>query len=649
MALTCIKMVSALMCAAALARAPLACGGQAPGDADLLAARDAARMGQWKLLEQLQPRFAGQLLAAYPAYWLLAGNLDRADAADVQAFLARYPDGPLAESLRRAWLKVLGKSGSWELFRAEHPLLVSDDVEITCYSFQERLARADSGALDEARTLYLAGGEAPAACDPVFAALVEAKRVSDDETWERIRKLLAAGYLKDAKRTNAFLSPRQRLSEQALERAGARPAEYLAHENSRALGRGEREIVMFATERLARSQPDEAAERLESFTARLGADAGYAWSQLAYQAALNLHPRALEWYARAAGTPLTDGQIAWKARAALRAGDWKEVLAAIESLSPMTAREPTWRYWRARALRALGETDAADALLRGLAGQMNFYGLLASEDLGLAVAPDWNGFHPAAQDIERVRANAGIRRALELYRLDMPNEGLQEWIWAIRGFDDRELLAAAELARQADVPDRAINTAGRTVQLHDYSRRYPMPHREALAAAAKQWDIDEAMLYGLIRQESRFVAEARSPVGAVGLMQLMPATARWIARQIPVPRFRSAMLVRPEVNLAMGTYYFRRVLSALGDPILATTAYNAGPGRARRWRDDKPLEGAIYAETIPYGETREYVKQVFTNAWFYRRRLGGQVASLRQLLGIVPGRAGDTSVAAYIP
>ena len=581
MALTCIKMASALMCAAALALAPLACGGQAPGDGDLLAARDAARMGQWKLLEQMQPRFAGQLLEGYPAYWLLSGNLDHADAADVQAFLARYPDGPLAENLRRAWLKLLGKAGSWELFRAEHPKLVSDDVEITCYSFQERLARADADALAEARTLFLAGGEAPAACDPVFAALADAGRVSEDETWERIRTLLAAGFVKDAKRTNALLAPRRRLDERELERAARQPAQVLAREKARTLGRAEREIAIFAVERLARSDPDAAAERLESLAARLGPDAGFAWSQLAYQAALNLHPRALEWYARAAGTPLSDGQIAWKARAALRAGDWKAVLAAIEALSPVKAREPTWRYWRARALRALGENDAAEALLKGLAGQMNFYGLLASEDLGLAVAPDWNGFPPAAKDLERVRASAGIRRALELYRLDLPNEALQEWIWAIRGFDDRALLAAAELARAADVPDRAINTAERTVQLHDYALRYPMPHREALAAAARQWDMDEAMLYGLIRQESRFMPEARSPRGRGG-PDAAHARDRALDRApdpgAPLP-FRDAGA--PEVNLAMGTYYFRRVLSDLGDPILATPPTTPAPaGRA---------------------------------------------------------------------
>ena len=177
-----------------------------------------------------------------------------------------------------------------------------------------------------------------------------------------------------------------------------------------------------------------------------------------------------------------------------------------------------------------------------------------------------------------MRALEGIQRALALYRLGLDNEALREWLWAIRGLDDRSLLAAAELARLANEPDRAINTADRTVQIHDLAQRFPTPHREALTAAARQWDVDEAIVYGIIRQESRFMPEARSRVGATGLMQLMPATARWVARQISITPFRPEMLVRPEVNLQMGTYYFRRVLNDLGHPILATAAYNAGPG-----------------------------------------------------------------------
>ena len=145
--------------------------------------------------------------------------------------------------------------------------------------------------------------------------------------------------------------------------------------------------------------------------------------------------------------------------------------------------------------------------------------------------------------------------------------------------------------------------------------------------------------------------DARSRVGATGLMQLMPATARWVARQIPVQPFHPAMLRQPETNIHMGSYYFRRVLDDLGHPMLAVAAYNAGPGRARRWRDERPLEGAIYAETIPFAETRDYVKKVLANEWFYHHRLTGNAASMRALVGVVPGRGSDPAgaVASNIP
>ncbi len=650
MALTCIKTMGFALCAAAIALAHGSSRAQSATDADVLAARDAALRGQWKVLEAYRGRFAGHILEPYPAYWLLAGNLERSDPREVQAFLARYPSSPLAESLRREWLKALGASGSWELFRAEYSRVLGDDIEITCYSFQERLARADPEVAAEARSLFLSWRETAAACDPVFAVLAASRRLTEGEAWERVRRMLSLGNVKEAKRLNALLPSRLALHERSLDKANSDPAGFLAREKLQPLTRATLETAVFALARLARNKPEDAADRLTALAPRLGADAAhYAWGQVAWQAAMNLHPRSLEWYANAKDSTLTDSQVAWRARAALRAGDWKEVLAAIQALPPEEARDPAWRYWRARALRALGSPEAADALFKGLAGAQSFYAVLAAEEVGIAVTPQWNGWHPPQPDVDRVRSLEGIRRALELYRLNLDNEAVREWLWAIRGFDDLDFLAAAEVARLANEPERAINTAERTVQIHDYAQRFPTPHRESLSAAARQWGVDEAIVYGLIRQESRFVADARSRVGATGLMQLMPATARWVAKQIAISPFRSEMLMLPEVNLQMGTYYFRRVLNELGHPILATAAYNAGPGRARRWSDDKPLEGAIYVETIPFYETRDYVKKVFTNAWYYRHRLTGKTASLHELLGTVPSRGGNAAFVANIP
>ncbi|MEP7259741.1 MAG: transglycosylase SLT domain-containing protein [Usitatibacter sp.] len=644
MALTCIKLVKAATCAAIIAAAPHFAFAAA-ADTDLLTLKDAAQKGNWRVLDQLRPRFSGHPLEAYPTYWLLSGQLAHTDPAEVRAFLARYPDSPLSETLRRDWLKSLAVAGNWTVFRAEHPSLVSDDAEIACYALQDRIARGDAEAQVEARALFNSPRETPVNCDSVFAPLADAKWISNEDIWERARRLLAANQVKEARRVIALLPKAQLINEKSLDRAAAEPSAFLARESRERptlMARGPRELVLFAIIRLARSKPEEAAERLAAFAPRLGSTtAEFAWGHVALQAAMSHQPRALDYYAMAKDAALTEAQIAWKARAGLRTGNWKLVLAAIQAMAPQEARDPTWRYWRARALRQLGENEASAALMKGLAHEITFYGLLAAEELQLPVTLDWNVAPPTAQDLERIRARPGVQRALLLYSIGLGNEALREWIWTLRGLDDRELLAAAEAARQANEPDRAINTADKTVQIHDFTQRYPIPHRETLAASARQWDLDEAIVYSIIRQESRFIADVRSRVGATGLMQLMPATARWVAKQIPIASYSQDMLTQPEVNIRMGTYYFRRVLDDLGHPLLATAAYNAGPGRARRWRDERPLEGAIYAETIPFSETRDYVKKVFANAWFYRHRLTGKNGSLHQLLGTVPGRTSE--------
>jgi soluble lytic murein transglycosylase len=650
--LTCIKRVASVALAATLAAVAPECAAQAAAsDAEFLAARDAAQRGNLKALESARKRFAGHLLEAYPSYWLLTATLDKVDPAQVQEFLARYSDSPLAESLRRDWLKSLGTAGQWDPFRREFQSFALEDAEVACYSLQERLARQDPEALAETRALWIAGRESPAVCTLAFEAAAGAGRIGPPEAWERIRKLLAAGLLRDARRANEFLPNKEQFNEKALERANADPLKYLATEKSRIPTRATHELLLFAVARLARARPEDAAAQLRAHAAVLGPDdTRQGWAQIGHAAALLHHPQALAWYAEAGEGPFTDEQLAWKARAGLRAQDWDAVRAAVNLMSAEKAREPAWRYWLARALAQRNAKDAAEALLRPLSGERNFYGLLAAEDLGLPQAPDWSPKPPSAEDLARVKSLPGLQRAFALYRLDMNAEAFREWLVALRGFDDRSLLAAAEAAREAGLADRAIGAADRTSAIHDFTQRFPVPHHEPLAAAARQWSVDEALVLGIIRQESRFNAEARSRVGATGLMQLMPATARWVAKQIPLHAYRPALLTQPETNLQMGTYYFRRVLTDLGDPVLATAAYNAGPGRARRWRDAKPLEGAIYAETIPFNETRDYVKKVMSNTWFYTSRLTGRTPSLRALLGTVPGRAaGEVASAAAIP
>ena len=184
--------------------------------------------------------------------------------------------------------------------------------------------------------------------------------------------------------------------------------------------------------------------------------------------------------------------------------------AAINAMSDLERRESAWRYWLARASQETGNVEAARALHEVLAAENNFYGVLAAEELGVSLSPNWHGFKPSRAEIDAVMQRPAIGRALAFYRLDMKTEGLREWQYGIRNMDDQQLLAAAEAARSANVPDRAINTAERTLMVHDFAQRFPTPHRSELALQARAQGLDEAWVYGLIRQESRFMADAKS-------------------------------------------------------------------------------------------------------------------------------------------
>jgi soluble lytic murein transglycosylase len=228
--------------------------------------------------------------------------------------------------------------------------------------------------------------------------------------------------------------------------------------------------------------------------------------------------------------------------------------------------------------------------------------------------------------------------------MDLRTDALREWAWVIRNFNDQELIAAAEIARRNEMYDRAINTADKTVLVHDFSLRYLAPYRSAMREHIREYGLEEAWVYGLMRQESRFVTSAKSGVGAAGLMQIMPTTARWIAKKLGLKDYRESLIHQLDTNLTLGTYYMKNMLSSLDDsPVLASAAYNAGPGRARRWRAETPLEGAIYTETIPFDETRDYVKKVMSNTVYYARQFGAPPRSLKQRVGIIAGKTADSA------
>jgi soluble lytic murein transglycosylase len=348
--------------------------------------------------------------------------------------------------------------------------------------------------------------------------------------------------------------------------------------------------------------------------------------------------------------------LAWKVRAALRAGNWEQVAAATEAMNQSQRQDAAWVYWRARALLTLAKTPAErvepQRLLQSVAGVQGFYELLAQEELGLAITPP--PLPEPLTEAEKTAAsnNPGLQRALTAIALGLRSEGVREWNYSANlhtpgGMSDRELLAAADLACRHEVWDRCINTSERTKSVMDLSQRFPMPHKQAVLARSREICLDPAYVYGLIRQESRFIVDARSGVGASGLMQVMPATARWTAKKIGLTSFQPHQITERDTNIVIGTGYLKLVLDDFaGSMPMAAAAYNAGPGRPRAWRGQAGapvMEAAIWAENVPFAETRDYVKKVLANTTIYAAMISGQTQSLKARLGQVGPREADAT------
>ena len=613
-------------------------------DSAFLYARDAFRAGDRNKLERNAGLIGNHDLAPYVENYQLRMNMDQGDYVALRSFFERYEKSYVAEKLRADWIRWLGKRGIWPEVDAEFPKLIAPEPDVTCYAQQARLARNDKTILDEAEKTWLTQLEPPEACQPVLEALIWEKRVLADDVWARTRRQFEANRVNWAKQTMFYLPPSQTPETRAVDAVIASGPGYLARQPANWYStRPGRELAAIAIQRISPNDPRFAADELEKIQSRLqDSEKQWAWSQVGLQAAKRHMPEALDWYAKAGKAPLSDDGYQWKVRAALRAHEWGVVHKTIEAMPQTLAALPEWTYWLGRALKAGGRTTDADALFEKIAGQPNFYGNLADEELGRSIMPPPKAKAPTAEEQTAARQNPAIKRAMTFFRLEMRTEGVREWNWSLRGMDDRELLAAADLAKRNQIWDRAITAADKTKNEHDYSLRFLSPYGEQVRPAAQNQALDDAWVYGLMRQESRFITGAKSNVGASGLMQLMPATAKWVAKKIGLRDYSHSQVNNTEINVLLGTSYMRLVMENLDNhPVLASAAYNAGPGRAKKWRAEQALEGAIYAETIPFSETRDYVKKVMSNSVYYSALFTGQPDSLKKRLGTVAPRSAD--------
>lgn len=617
-------------------------------DTDFLTARDAFRSGNSTRLSRVSSRLQDTPLEPYVTYYQLRMRWQAKDSSPIRNFLAREADTPIIDQFRSEWLKYLAKRQLWDDFAAEYPRLIHADAELGCYALQWQHRSDEMTALAEARKIWLNGAEQPESCNTLFVEALKNGNITTQDVMQRIRLALEAGNTTLAKKLNRNLVGAQKFSEAELNVAAKNPLRYLSKTPFAQANDARRLVALFALQRLTKQSTDLAYAQWQKIADNFsGEEAQYFHAWLALAAARRHDARALLWYGQAGDSVLNEQQLAWRARAALRIQNWNEVLAGISQMSVQQKNEGCWRYWQARSLRQLGRVAEADELLAPLSREHNYYGQLAAEELGIDQEAGMYslGLKPDNIELLAMQSRAEIQRTLVLYRLGLRVEASKEWEWALRGLNDRELLVAAEVARRNEMYDRSIYAANRTVEFHDFNLRYPSPFRDALQSPLREHQLEEAWVYGLMRQESRFTQHAKSNVGAAGLMQIMPDTARWAARRIGLKGYRKGLIHQLDVNLRLGTFYMKNVYNMFDDnPVLASAAYNAGPSRARQWRGSKPLEGAIYVETIPFDETRDYVKKVMSNTLYYSKLFGQPAQSLKQRLGVIAAKTTGSSL-----
>lgn len=611
-------------------------------DEDMLRARLAYdKKDTIALSEEVQQLKAqSYLLAPYAEYWLLLLTLDDTDNQSIADFLTENSQYPFINRLRGEYLKKLAKAGQWDAFLAEYLSYQPNDAAVACYAAEANAETHVQNALTDAKPLWFQAREQPANCNDLFDRMQAAHVLTEHDIWQRFRMSLTAGRISlakgIAKRSEHFDAKKLKW----VDTAYRSPQTVLSKPYLTFRSGFDYEVKLYALTQLARQDSAQAFSAFSKIEKNLTPeDRDYFYGMLAYRAAQRHEHDAIAWFQKADTNQLTNEEMDWYARAALREQNWQVLLNVIAQMSPDNAAQARWRYWKARALNATNQdAQEASSLLANLSTERHYYGWLAQDELKAFVSATPAYYQASDEEVEAVAKIPGIQRAEALQRLNLVWEAKLEWALATQHLDDKALLAAAEYAMRHQWHDLAIVTADKTTQLHDFTLRYPLPYRDLMQPAADLQQIDEAWVYAITRQESRFMHYAKSGVGASGLMQLMPATAKWIASRAGIDNYRSDMIHELDTNIKLGTYYLRHTLDLMGDQeVLATAAYNAGPSRAKRWMADTPLEGAIYAETIPFTETRLYVQRVMANAHLYAQRLGLKAITLKARMGTIPG------------
>lgn len=632
-----IKSLAAALCAAVVFLAGAAARADIDSQRELFRQiYPQAELGIWEAFEAL-PAAQQKALKDYVLWPDLRAAyfksvIQTAAATDIEKFLTEYGELKPGRELRYRYALELVRrhdlAAYHELYQAFYEGL--GITKLDCLALQAEIAAGHGKqALGRARELWLVGRSQLDECDPVFDYLKDAQLLTAADTRKRFELAIEAREFRLARWLGKSIDEAHVETAERWLDAQLKSAEFLAQLDGRDDNEALREQLVYAAERLTYQDPDLSHELWSKVAVQHDFSAEQLQQTARHIALWTARDNLPEAYARLVALPaaaVDDEVLRWRARSSLRREDWPALIASISGMSAVEQRLDEWVYWRAIAARQTGAAADADTTFEKLAGERSYYGFLAADELDLPYA----FAHTAlAEDKELMTILSGLPeliRARELFNVGLDGRGRSEWDAAVTYFTPEQKLQAANLAHQWGWHSRAIATAAGLGEYDDLLLRYPLPYRETFEEYSVSANIPSTWALGIARSESLFMRDIRSSAGAIGLMQLMPATGAEVAASLQLPYSGLNTLTDPTANIRLGTAYLGSMAERFdGNRIMATAAYNAGPHRVENWRPDNgAVEARVWIENIPFNETRKYVRRVLEAESIFYWRLTGE-------------------------
>jgi len=590
-----------------------------------LSAETALARHQFDQYERLKKPLVRYPLFPYLLHAEYKQRLPKVSHQELAHFLDRYADSPLAEELRIHWLQAKAKQEDWGAFlKAYQP---TEDVSMQCYHVWASLQMNPNqkSILNEVTPLWMSGKQTPKSCEAVFQVFEKSDLMSRPMIWQRTKRLIQEGNESLARKMTKHLRPSEVALVELWLMIRHNPylvthSKYFKREHAANL-----EMIVDGVSLIAKTKPETAIKVWQQIARKYPFEErhwGLVVRAIGLAFALERNPEAEKWLGKVPSVHANKSVHELRIRLALGREDWPLVLKWVQLLPTELAGLEEWQYWQGRALEMSNQQEAGKIILNKLSKSRTYYGFLSSQQLAKPYTLLNQKIPVEKQSVKTMAHQLAVTRARELYLLGRTEKARAEWLFITKKMDDKEKHIAAHLAMDWELPNWAILALSKAHNKDGLSLRFPVVYGKHVLQEASKNQIDPALILAIARQESAFVPHAKSSAGALGLMQLIPSTAEMVARKKQIPFYQGALL-KPHTNIQLGSGYLKMMLDKhQNNAVLAAAAYNAGPGRLQKWLPTFDMAADAWVETIPYKETREYVKNVMTYTAIYQEILG---------------------------